>query len=83
MLVSSFWYADKKSGYFWSFITILTVTVFLVLEVNGVEFVLNYNTKYRPYFSGTMHIGVLIYYVIVLKVYEDWQEEAILQLKKI
>ena len=79
--VSSFWYADRKSGYFWSALTIITVTVFLFLEVYGVEFKLHYNTKYRPYFSGTMHIGVLIYYVIVLKVYEDWKEQSILTLK--
>lgn len=81
--VSSFWYASRRSGYIWSAITILTVVVFLILEVSGVEFKLLYNTAYKPYFSGTMHIGVLIYYVIVLKVYEDWKEESILQQKKI
>lgn len=80
--ISSFWYADRKSGYFWSILTILTITTLLIFEIMGRDFPILYDIAYKPYFSGTMHIGVLIYYVIVIKVYEDWKDESIKKQKE-
>ena len=63
-------------------VTVLTVTILLIFELNGTKFPLMYKEVYKPYFSGTLHIGVLIYYVVVLKVYEDWKEYSIKVLQK-
>jgi len=80
--VSSFWYSGKKSGYFWSALTIATITALFIMEGMGHQFPTLYKEEYKFLFSGTMHVGVLIYYVVVLKVYEGWKDKSIEDLEK-
>jgi len=74
--VSAFWYADKKSGYFWAGVSLLSIFIIYIIQLSGYEFGYQYPEKYKHLFAGFMHIGVLGYYILVVFVYEKWNEEA-------
>lgn len=81
-IVSAYWYANKLSGIIWSIITISAVILLFVIESFGIKLQNEIPDQLYYIFSGTMYIGVLGYYLIVIVTYEKWQKEAKVKLKQ-
>ncbi|OHX65722.1 PP2C family protein-serine/threonine phosphatase [Flammeovirga pacifica] len=81
-IVSAYWYANKLSGIIWSIFTISAVVLLFVIEYFGVELHNEIADDLYYVFSGTMYLGILGYYLIVIITYEKWQKEAKEKLKK-
>lgn len=80
--VSAFWYLNSKYGYFWSFASVTMIISFFIAETLGWHFPMEVKAEYYYMYSGVAHIGILIYYIIVLMTYEGWQNEAKKELKE-
>ncbi|KXX69059.1 PP2C family protein-serine/threonine phosphatase [Flammeovirga sp. SJP92] len=81
-IVSAYWYANKLSGIIWSIFTISAVTILFLFEFFGIQLKNEIPEDLYYVFSGTMYLGILGYYLIVIVTYEKWQKEAKIKLKK-
>lgn len=80
--VGAYWFYGRREGHIWSVITIFTLLGVFLYGFYVSPFTHTFPEKYHDVFSGIIHIGVLIYYFIVLHVYELWQQKAMAALKK-
>ena len=74
--VGAYWFYGRKEGHIWSIVTILSLSLVFLYGYYVEPFGYDFPAKYHPVFSGIIHIGVLVYYFIVLHVYESWQISA-------
>ena len=68
--ITSFLFANKKSGYTWSVLAILTILIFFLLELLGINFA-SQNTFVNNLFrTGASFLGSSIYLILTIFSYE-------------
>jgi len=80
--VSAFWFTDRKTGYFWSAIVFVVVIVIFTLQLKGYKFETELTPENHIIFSSFMHFTILIYFLVIIIVYENGEKEARQKIEK-
>ncbi len=68
--VTGFLFTNKKSGYFWTFMTVLVIGGFFFMEVAGVKLPTSLPTEYDKFNFGASFMGSSVYLILIILSYE-------------
>lgn len=68
--ICAFLFANAKSGYIWAVIMSIFYVLFLVLDIQGFQFELDYSKEFSPFVRFASYFGLLLYIVVITQVYE-------------
>ena len=68
--VTGFLFTNKKSGYFWTTLTITTISTFFILDLNGIKFPSHMPAENNVYNFASSFIGSAVYLILIVLSYE-------------
>jgi len=76
-IVSSFWLVGRRAGYYWGAASVLVVAGLFASEALGMRYPLLFPARYYYIYAGIANTGALLYAIIVVITYENWQKSAV------
>ncbi len=80
--IFGFLFSGKSSGYFWSVIAVLTMVTFHALRIAGFEFYLQHDASLITYNEMVTTIGITIFVLAIIIVYEREKDRLVGQLRE-
>ena len=68
--VTGFVFANKKSGFFWTVLTIITMSTFFILDLKGIKFPSYMPAENDVYNFASSFIGSAVYLILIILSYE-------------
>lgn len=81
--LTGFLFANRFSGYFWSVLSLLSILAFFFLRQASVAFEVQYPEKYQSLHFVATFLGVSIYIVLIVLIYEILNERIDRRLRAI
>ena len=68
--ICAFLFANARSGYIWAVLMGMFYVIFLILDLQGFHYSIDYPQEFSPFVRFASYLGLLVYIIVITQIYE-------------